>query len=301
MTSAALPVLGDVQLEDWRQWVPLAVSALTLLVALFAWRQSAKAARRIARQADATYRHADATARQAQAFDEQVAIAREALALARQEAQDARADADRLRLETDHTRRMLEEARLDALAPTIIARALPSVTDAVGRPTLEVCQLSAGRQDRWRPLVGQLQVGRDESYAFRTALTLWFENVSDCPAQIDILDSAGGELELLPGHPLVVPAHEARSIAWVRMWTSRDLDSDRHIQDPSAWLFNLTFSASDLGLHVRDTYAFDGDLRFFDRDGSWLVVMPEPPLPWTSDVASMLPGRTYQRLDVPVS
>jgi hypothetical protein len=301
MTSAVLPVLGEITPADLRQWLPLAVSGLTLLVALFAWRQAAKAARRIARQTEATHRHADATARQAQAFDEQVAIAREALALARQEAQDARADADRLRHETDHTRRMLEEVRLDALAPTIIARALPSVSDAAGRPRLEVCQLTAGRQDRWRPLVGQLQVGRDESYAFRTALTLWFENVSDCPAQIDIVEPAGGELELLPGHPLVIPAHEARSVTWVRMWTSRDLDSDSRIQDPSAWLFDLAFAASDLGLHVRDTYAFDGDLRFFDRDGSWLVVMPEPPLPWTSDVASMLPGRTYQRLDVPVS
>ncbi|MGY4642841.1 hypothetical protein [Cellulomonas sp. URHB0016] len=300
MTNAALPVLGDLPLEDWATWLPLAVSVLTFFVALLAWRQAAKAVRRVARQADATHKQADAAARQAKAFDEQVAIAREAIAIARHEARDARADADRLRLETDHSRRMLEEARLDALAPTIIARALPSVSDAAGRPALEVCRLTAGRQDRWRPLVGQLQVGRDEAYAFRTALTLWFENVSDCPAQIDILQPAGGELELLPGHPLVIPAHEARSIAWVRMWTSRDLDSDGQLQDPSSWLFDLTFSASDLGLHVRDTYAFDGDLRFFDRDGSWLVVMPEPPLPWTSDVASMLPGRTYQQRDVPV-
>ncbi|WP_028045726.1 hypothetical protein [Cellulomonas sp. URHE0023] len=301
MTSAVLPVLGDLTTQEWLEYLPLAVSVLTLFAALLAWRQAAKAARRASRQADATYRHAEATARQAQSFEDQVEIAREALALARKEAQDARGDADRQRLETGHTRRMLEEVRLDALAPTIIARALPSITEAAGRPSLEVSKIVAGRLDQWHPLVGQLQVGRDESYAFRTTLTLWFENVSDCPAQIDILQPAGGELELLPGHPLVIPAHEARSIAWVRMWTTRELESDSQIQDPSAWLFDLAFTASDLGLQVRDTYAFDGDLRFFDRDGSWLVVTPEPPLPWTSDVASVLPGRTYQQLDVPVS
>ena len=294
MVSAALPVLGDVAWDDWRDWLPLAVSLLTLVAALFAWGFAATAARRGARQADAVLR-------QARSFDEQVAIAREALALARREAQDARSDADRQRHETDRTRRMLEEVRLDALAPTVVARAVPSSSDAPGRPTLEACQLTAGGQDRWRTLGGQLAVGRDQTYAFRTALTLWFENVSDRAAQVDILDPAGGELDLLPGHPLVVPARESRSVTWMRLWTSRNLDSDEQIQDPAAWLFNLTFAVSDLGMHVRDTYAFDGDLRFFDRDGSWLVVRPEPPLPWTSDVASMLPGRSYQRLDVPVS
>src|SRR6478736_994018 len=148
MVSAALPVLGDVAWDDWRDWLPLAVSLLTLVAALCAWGFAAKAARRAARQADAALR-------QARSFDEQVAIAREALALARREAQDARSDADRQRQETDRTRR-----------------------------TLEACQLTAGGQDRWRPLGGQLAVGRDQTFAFRTALTLWFENVSDRAAQV---------------------------------------------------------------------------------------------------------------------
>ncbi len=295
MIPAALPVLGDVVWADWERWAPLAVAVATLVVALCAWGAAAKAARR-------TARHAEAGLRQARSFEEQVAIAREALELARREALDARSDADRQREETDRTRRMLEEVRLDVLAPTVVARAIPGGSDAPGRPRLEACQLTAGGQDRWRALSEQLAVGRDQTYAFRTALTLWFENVSDRAAQVDILDAAGGELDLLPGHPLVVPARESRSVTWMRMWTSRDLDDDAQVQDPSAWLFNLTFAVTDLGMHVRDTYAFDGDLRFFDRDGSWLVVMPEPPLPWTSDVASMLPGgRAYQRLDAAVS
>jgi multidrug efflux pump subunit AcrA (membrane-fusion protein) len=294
MVSAELPVLGDIAWQDWEHWLPMALSVATLVAALGAWLLAGRAARRTTRQADATRR-------QATAFDEQVAIAREALALARQEAQSARADAERQRSEADRSRRLLEEARLDALAPTIVARALPDGSGTPGRPALEACQLTAGGQDRWRPLTAQIQVGRDQTYAFRTALTLWFENVSDRVAQVDIVDSAGGELDLLPGHPLVVPGRESRSVTWMRLWTSQDLDSDARIQDPAAWLFNLTFTVTDLGVHVRDTYAFDGDLRFFDRDGSWLVVMPEPPLPWTSDVASMLPGRAYQRLDAPVS
>ena len=246
-------------------------------------------------------RLADATTKQTKVFDEQVAIARDAIALAQQEAQSARADADRQRAESHRMRRMLEEARLDVLAPTIVARAFPEGSGTPGRPALEYCQLTTGGQDRWRPLTGQLQVGRDETYAFRTALTIWFENVSDGVAQVNVIEPAGGELDLLPGHPLVVPARESRSVTWMRLWTSRDLDSDARIQDPAAWLFNLTFTVTDLGVHVRDTYAFDGDLRFFDRDGSWLVVMPEPPLPWTSDVASMLSGRTYESLPASVS
>ncbi|MBO3084068.1 hypothetical protein [Cellulomonas fengjieae] len=294
MVSAALPVLGDIAWQDWEEWVPLALSVLTLVVALFAWGSAARAGRRVARQGEATLR-------QAKAFDEQVAIAREALELARREALDARADADRQRQETDRTRRMLEEVRLDSLAPVVVARAMPSGSDAPGRPRLDACQLTVGGQGTWRPLSGHLAVGLDQAYAFRTALTLWFENVSDRAAQVDILDSAGGELDLLPGHPVVIPARESRSVTWVRTWSSHDLASDEQVQDPAAWLFNLSFTVTDLGLHVRDTYAFDGDLRFFDRDGSWLVVMPEPPLPWTSDVASMLPGRAYQRLDAPVS
>src|SRR3954452_21425971 len=164
MVSAELPVLGDVAWDNWQQWLPLAVSLLTLVAALFAWRLAAKAARRVTRQAHAM-------ARQASSFDEQVAIAREALELARREAQDARSDADRQRQETDRTRRMLEEVRLDALAPTIVARAIPGGSDTPGRPTLEGCQLTAGGQDRWRTLSGHLAVGRDQTYAFRTALT----------------------------------------------------------------------------------------------------------------------------------
>lgn len=294
MISVELPVVGDVAWQDWEQWAPLAVSLLTLIAALGAWIVAGKAARRSKRLAEATHK-------QTKVFDEQVGIARDAIALAQQEAQGARRDAERQRAEADRMRRMLEEARLDVLAPTIVARAFPEGSGTPGRPALEYCQLTTGGQDRWRPLTGQLQVGRDETYAFRTALTIWFENVSDGVAQINVIEPAGGELDLLPGHPLVVPARESRSVTWMRLWTSRDLDSDARIQDPAAWLFNLTFTVTDLGVHVRDTYAFDGDLRFFDRDGAWLVVMPEPPLPWTSDVASMLSGRTYESLPASVS
>lgn len=294
MISVELPVVGDVAWQDWEQWAPLAVSLLTLIAALGAWIVAGKAARRSKRLAEATHK-------QTKVFDEQVGIARDAIALAQQEAQGARRDAERQRAEADRMRRMLEEARLDVLAPTIVARAFPEGSGTPGRPALEYCQLTTGGQDRWRPLTGQLQVGRDETYAFRTALTIWFENVSDGVAQVNVIEPAGGELDLLPGHPLVVPARESRSVTWMRLWTSRDLDSDARIQDPAAWLFNLTFTVTDLGVHVRDTYAFDGDLRFFDRDGAWLVVMPEPPLPWTSDVASMLSGRTYESLPASVS
>ncbi|KQR16438.1 hypothetical protein [Cellulomonas sp. Leaf334] len=294
MISVELPLVGDVAWQDWEQWAPLALSVLTLIAALGAWIVAGRAARR-------SKRLAEATTKQTKVFDEQVGIARDAIALAQQEAQSARADADRQRAEAYRMRRMLEEARLDVLAPTIVARAFPEGSGTPGRPTLEYCQLTSGGQDRWRALTGQLQVGRDETYAFRTALTIWFENVSDGVAQVNVIEPAGGELDLLPGHPLVVPARESRSVTWMRLWTSRDLDSDARIQDPAAWLFNLTFTVTDLGVHVRDTYAFDGDLRFFDRDGSWLVVMPEPPLPWTSDVASMLSGRTYESLPASVS
>ena len=148
MISVDLPVLGEVAWQDWEQWAPLAVSVLTLVAALGAWIAAGKAARRSKRQADVT-------TKQTRIFDEQVAIARDAIALAQQEAQSARADADRQRAESHRMRRMLEEARLDVLAPTIVARAFPEGSGTPGRPALEYCQLTSGGQDRWRVLTGR--------------------------------------------------------------------------------------------------------------------------------------------------
>ena len=50
-------------------------------------------------------------------------------------------------------------------------------------------------------------------------------------------------------------------------------------------------------MNVRDTYKFNSDLRFFSRDGSRLIVTPEPGRNWTENVAQPLQQRVYERLE----
>ena len=61
-------------------------------------------------------------------------------------------------------------------------------------------------------------------------------------------------------------------------------------------IFDLEFSVSDLAMKVRQQLRFNADLRFFDNDGSFLVVSPEPPFPWSENYAQPV-GRFYDELD----
>lgn len=52
-------------------------------------------------------------------------------------------------------------------------------------------------------------------------------------------------------------------------------------------------------MNVRDEYVFNGDLRFFKRDGSRLITGPALiPFPWVENIATRIWPGTYDRLDV---
>ena len=278
--------------EQLPQWIAAIATAAAFVAAAFAAFFAWKAARHTADQT--------VEAKKQTGFaDEQTALAKQALDLTRQEALDARAAA-RLQLDrAEQADRRLAQDRLDALAPTIWACATPGIRPSI-RPLEYRELLPRSAEPDWKPVEAEMRVGADQMLAFRTVLTIEFKNISGRLGNIDVIDPAAGESpELKAGQTLVVPPGEAKSITWTRQLTSQGLGDDAAVADPRYWLFNLRFWVRDLGMNVRDTYVFNGALRYFTRDGSMLVVAPQQDIPWTENHAALLPGRVYERLDAP--
>lgn len=265
----------DIPWEGIPNWITASTSALTLVAAVFAGIFARRAAHWTRKQAEAT--------------DLQVDIARTALGVAEQDALAAQTAIDLQRTEADRSARAREETRLNSLAPIIFARAKPS--RIINRAFLEIRSA-----DGWTRVDNPIEVQGHETHIFRTNLILEFENVSENVAQVDIIDHASGETELRSGDALFVSPRSSKELLWSRIVPSSVLHSDE-INSPQNWLFNMTFWARDLGMNVRDSYRFNADLRFFDRDGSRLLVSPVPAIVWGENVATPLPGRVYERLD----
>lgn len=287
----------DIVWEGWPNWISAGTSALTLIAAIFAGIFAAKAAHWTKEQAEASDDQVTIAraglAQAAEQFEKQLAVAREELAL-------TAGEADRQRQEAERANRRLTESRLDALAPVIYARATPGVGGSPGMQPLAYRDLTPGAEPRedWRSVDTEMHVGADKMLIFRTALLIEFVNISDRLAHIDVIDYAAGESpELKQGQTLVVLPNSSKTITWTRQLTSQGLGDDIQVNDPRHWLFNLKFWARDLGFNVQDTYMFNGDMRYFSRDGSRLVVAPQPSYPWTENHAALIPGRVYERLD----
>lgn len=269
----------DISWEGIPNWIVAVTSVLTLLAAMTAGYFAGQAAKW--------------TKQQAEASDEQVEISKAALTVAHEEARLAQEVAARQRKEADEAYRNFAESRLDRLAPTILATA--NMRRSGG--------LRVYKTDDFSTWTFQRNV--EETYTeeaqrklqFRLRLVIHFQNVSDQIARISIVSAALGELEdHPPGREIIVPPHEKASYAWERVWTPEMLMTEEEIHDPDKWLFNFKFWVQDLGMNVRDTYLFNGDLRYFERDGSRLIVRAAPEHYWTENVAVPLPERAYQRL-----
>ena len=97
---------------------------------------------------------------------------------------------------------------------------------------------------------------------------------------------------------MFLASHEICDVEWIRTISSGALREQSGIDQPAHWLFNLRFWARDLGMNGRDEYVFNGDLRFFRRDGSRLIASPAMiPFPWVDNIATPIWPRTYERLD----
>lgn len=260
----------DVFWQGVPNWLMVLMAFLTLVAATFA----GVFARRAAHWTKA----------QAESSDTQASIAHESLELAQTAAEEQRQ-------ETTRAYRRLSESRLDALAPSIYAAASP------GAPLLQVRRAvgTGGSWGDWEAVTDDFEVAENEQVIFRTNVTVTLSNYSDQVARVDIIDPAGGETDVRSGEMIVVPPAQAKSISWTRNVTSIATQED--LDQPRNWLFNMELWVRDLGMNVRDVYRFNADLRFFSRDGSRLLVKPEPPFPWSENVAVPLPGRSYERLD----
>lgn len=288
-------------------WIQAVTSILTFLAAVAAGLYARRAAIYTKNQAEASDRQveiaADAlevTRAQAAAAEDhgshQVEIARETLDLARKEAQATQASADRQVEEAQATYRRYEESKLDALVPVVLAK-----VGKAGSSFLETKEVTAkgGWSTSWSPFdfPRNFEESELDKVIFRLRLQVVIENNSEQIARVDITDPARGEVDVPSGTPLIIAPHQRTGFNWTRVLTPGMLATEDALQDSKNGLFDLTLWVRDLGMNVCDTYKFNSDLRLFSRDGTRLIVRPEPEHTWKIDVAQPLQQRSYQRLE----
>lgn len=273
--QAALPTATD--------WVQAITGVLTLFAAVFAGLWARHAAQGTKRQADAAI--------------EQVSVARAELELANAEAAAAREVVERQRLEAVRAERRQAEERIDALAPTVLARATPGIPAGPLTSTL----LEVGRREAasgrmtWSRVDQALEVLEDEDVFFQLNVTIHLENVSDRMALVAVVDAAGGEVSLPSGHDTLVRPGAEETFTWTRRLHQRQLRSDEGRAE--AAVLRLRLWVRDLALNAYDVVLFNSDVNFFTVDGSRLRVSPTPGFPWVVSLGRQLPERVYDRLD----
>ena len=274
--------------DFWGDVLPNWIAAVSTLGALIA----ASIAGRYAAKA------AHWTSEQAKAADRQVATQEEALALARGQAEDARAATERQRAESARVERNLEERRLDALAPDVLATARPEKTGPRGEFGVEVRRGYRG----WSLIDKPVEFQRDDdTVMFRQSLVITLENVSGVPARVDIVDRYRGILEyagrpLEGGSPVWVMPRTSVELVWRREVSLSSLVDGEDVVDPFGHLFSVELWARDVGSNVRNPYRFWGRVMDVEVDGTRVIVGSVPPEGWRDRVAFPLP-RVYERLE----
>jgi hypothetical protein len=231
------------------------------------------------------------TKQQAQSAQDQVDIANESLAVARSDAEVARALAEDQRREAEVASRRMAEDRVDAGMPTVLIRATPGA-DRVGL-TQSWRHRANGRQ--WENVDHDEEITEaDLDAVFRVTAKFDVENLSDRVARVVLIDPAGGEHDL--GHEgMLVRPHARGSFTWRKVIPATLLrtEEDVHQQTtarPKLWV-------RDLGYNAYDVVDVVLDLRVFARDGSRLLVAPNPSSRWHESIGAPIPGRIYDRLD----
>jgi hypothetical protein len=269
-------------------WVIAVSGVLTLVTAVVASIYAAKAARRGREQVDEARKQTAEAHAQADAAESQVRLAEASLA---QQAETALAQHEALL----RSERRAIEARIDARMPTVIAEAhLPD-------PRLEVMGSSGPADFEWHGLKGEMEYSSSViTPAFRQRVDVAVRNVSTVVARIDVFDAAGGEIDGVPsGTSLVLGPGQELELHWSRVVSGQALQQEGAVDDPRHWLFNVRLWVRDLGMDAYDAYLFNGDLRYFKRDGSRLIVSHQLDHEWPGNVnvATPVDGRVYDRLD----
>lgn len=262
--------LVDILWEGVPNWAGIVIGFLTLIAAVAAaW--FARSASRAARE------QADAASQQTAAAIAQLELASAAARRAEEQAteQDSALKAER---------RRGDQARLDALAPTVFALA------HWREPRL-------GPRENRHPIkyIRELDPGDDQ--LFWVSIELEFHNVSEQVARVDITDADGGELSIPMGDPIFLRPGHIRRVTWNRSLHTSNLREQEALGLPQHSFFRAQFWVRDLGMNVRDTYTFSADLRHLTLDGSRLLISPNVPYPWAENVAEPTSARMYERLD----
>lgn len=270
-------------------WIAAGAAALALVIAGIAgkWAKSA----------------AESAADQAAQTRSEVQIAEQQLQLAQRELTRAQVDAA-------ETARVVAETRIDALAPEVYAWAQaggrvyedPEGLMAPPRPLLSYRRRSDGEWTEWLAVHQTIRIeGADlDNVQFRIVAWLNFQNVSDRVARIVIENPGWGSVEreaqeefiLLPGG---VERGQKADTVWTLERSAAWVMGDGADHPPGEIFLDITFAVRDLGSNSCDKFKFVGDLRFFERDGSRLIVEPKPSYPWLIRPAAFV-GREYEAL-----
>jgi len=228
----------------------------------------------------------------------QVRTAEDALAVARSDAEVAKALADHQLDQSVRAARRAAEERVDALMPTVLARATPGLSTGEHAPFLEVAwppQPTGKPYPDWQPVTGALELSDDQAATFRINATIYLTNHSKQVAQVDVIDPGNATVSLPSGQSLVLRPKETRPIAWQRVLSIGALRSEEGVNRPEVCLFNPRLWIRDLGLNAYDEVVFSAGLPFFRRNGSRLIVTPA--VTWTESIGQLMPDRAYDRLD----
>jgi hypothetical protein len=246
-------------------WIGATVGICTLAAAVAAGLWARSAARSTKSQAD---------------------TAAKALIHAKAEAVAAREDSTFQRGEAVAASRRAEETRLDATFPSVVAYVTLGSGALNGGSPIDFAFWGDSGFQALEPLTGEVELKAEERAVFRTTLVMVFENLSDIPAQIDIVDPYGGEMpEFPPGKPLFLGARVKHAVLWERKTTSMSLSDDGAVDAEHVALFRLKFLVRDIGMRVQETFEFSGNMNHFRRDGSRLIASQDPSGEWPNPFA----------------
>ncbi|MCJ0700235.1 hypothetical protein FRIG_03650 [Frigoribacterium faeni] len=269
-------------------WVIAVSGVLTLITAVVAAIYAAKAARRGREQVEEAGKQTSEAHAQAEAAKSQVRLAEASLA---QQTETASTQHEALL----RSERRAIEARVDARMPTVIAEAhLPD-------PRLEVTGSNGPAELEWHGFKAEMEyLPSGITPSFRQRVDVAIRNVSTVVARIDVVDAVGGEIDGIPsGTSLVLGPGQEVMLHWARVVSGQALQQEGEVDNPRHWLFNVRLWVRDLGMDAYDVYLFNGNLRYFKRDGSRLIVSHrlEHEWPGNVNVATPVDGRVYDRLD----
>ncbi|MGC0371309.1 hypothetical protein [Microbacterium sp. SLBN-111] len=264
----------DVAWEGLPNWISAVTGTLTLFAAITAAVFAGWAAHWAKQQAEAARA--------------QTHTATEQLHLARDEATEARRQLDQQERKAVITERRQTEARLDTIAPLVIA-------------TARRHNLMRSFQGSFVEVKHRQELEAEEDVFFRTSAAITFRNLSSTVARIDVVDSAQGELSVRSGEGIILSPGEQTQVSWQRVVARAALRTPEDLGRREHWLMTVEFWVRDLGMNVRDTFRFGGDFRHFRLDGSRLIVDPTPQFPWEDNVAEPTGPRIYERLDAGLS